>query len=163
MNCRNCVELMSEYLDDCLSGGVLRQLEDHLASCERCSSEVESMRGMLASLRDLSGERSPVDCWEHVQLAVSVARPEPALSRWLLRPLIAVPALAAAILAALLFLWPSSVEEPIMMRPIGVPEYSRYISAHSSVQRRQTLVDPDVTFVTAELEKASLVSDTTEE
>ena len=71
--------------------------------------------------------------------------------------MVAIPASAGAMIAAFVLLWPGAVEEP-QTNYVSAPEYSQYISAHSRVQRQQTFVDPDVAFISAELEKVSVSS-----
>ena len=71
----------------------------------------------------------------------------------------AAPVFAAAVLLAVLLILPGQMGQGPGLSPAAVPEYGRYITAHAGLQQRQAFADPDVTFVAAELEKASAASD----
>ena len=43
MDCNRTVELLSEYVDDALSGEARVRLEEHLAACPACAEELESL------------------------------------------------------------------------------------------------------------------------
>lgn len=158
MNCKEVSGFVSEYVDGCLAGSVQRDFEHHLETCAHCAGEVDATRRLLASLGSLSGQRSPVDCWDHVRASIK-SRPADRLRwwRWALRPVVAAP--AAAVVAALvaLLVWPFG-NAPTASDKAFAPEYSYYIGAHSHLQRQQAFADPDVAFVRAELQKASLVA-----
>lgn len=159
MKCREVSELISEYLDGELNGAREHEFESHIELCQACASEVDSTRKMLSSLSTLSNQRCPVDCWEHVRTEVATRR----LGtnhwwRWVLRPVVAAPALAAMASITLFLVWPWS-SSPMASDKRFAPEYTYYIGAHSHLQRQEAFADPDVVFVGAELQKASLVSD----
>ncbi|MCK6538596.1 MAG: zf-HC2 domain-containing protein [Anaerolineales bacterium] len=46
-------EWLNAYYDGELKGGRLRQVEDHLAACEACRAELESLRGLSALLHEV--------------------------------------------------------------------------------------------------------------
>lgn len=158
MNCKNAVDLMSDYLDECLADRVCIEFEAHVAECEHCSAELRATRSMLSSLGALGGCKTPVDCWDRVRQRIV----EPEVTRRprrvpLLRPALGISALAVAVLLAAFLIWPSAVDQPVTPAPsVSIPEYTRYISAHSRVRQREVFTDPVVTFVAAELETADL-------
>lgn len=160
MNCKKVADLMSDYMDECLSDKMRVDLEMHMQECSRCKEDLRAMDAMLTNLRSLSGQRSPVNCWAGVRERI-VERETSRLSwfAWILRPAIAAPVLALGLLLAVFLAWPSSIENTRTNSLVSDAEYSRYIGAHSNLQRQQAFADPDVTFITAELEKASLSGD----
>lgn len=157
MNCKKALSLISEYIDGCLTPSEQLSLEAHLDRCEKCASELSKMRRMLLSLGSLSKHKSPVNCWAHVQAIIVNKTPlHRAWWTYVLKPVVAAPALALTLLIALFLILPGPVEQnPTDQLKKIAPEYSYYIGAHSRLQRQQSLTDPDVTFVRAELEKAS--------
>jgi anti-sigma factor RsiW len=46
MKCSKAQELISPYIDEELSEGKKRELEDHIKACEKCRTEVEEMQGV---------------------------------------------------------------------------------------------------------------------
>lgn len=156
MKCKRVSGLISDYLDGLLAESVSRDLESHLARCPECASEVEATKGLLASLSSLSGQRSPVNCWDHVhaRILADAGRRDP-WWRWALRPVVAAPAAAVMAMLVMFLLWPVPPTASNM-----APEYVGYIAAHSHLQRQQAFVDADVVFVGAEVQKASLTAST---
>ena len=158
MTCDEISKLLSDYIDGYLSDSLCEVLEIHIQSCEACAQKLESTRRVVLAMGQLSCQKSPVDCWIGVQKRIiQQQKILPLWRRWIMNPVIAAPALAVLILT-LFLVWPSPVNEP----KIGfVPnvEYSRFISAHSRLQRQQAFSDHDVTFVAAELENASFTPD----
>ena len=60
MDHQRAQELLSDYLDGELSGETLVEVEQHLESCDRCESELESLRNTLSVLGGLKpAEPSP--------------------------------------------------------------------------------------------------------
>jgi anti-sigma factor RsiW len=57
IECRQAVELMSDYLDHSLSRRRQRRLERHLAACPHCTAYLEQMRITIA----LTGAMEPED------------------------------------------------------------------------------------------------------
>ena len=47
------IEWLNAYLDDELKGGRLHQVERHLAQCEACREELESLQGLSALLQEV--------------------------------------------------------------------------------------------------------------
>jgi anti-sigma factor RsiW len=59
VTCQQFVELVTEYFEGALSARTLSQVEEHLVMCDWCVTYVEQMRATIASLRELTNERSP--------------------------------------------------------------------------------------------------------
>ena len=158
MNCKKAVDLMSDYVDECVADRARIEFEAHVTACEHCSVELRAMRSMLSSLGSLRGCKAPVDCWVHVrQRIVESEVTEPPRRVPLLRPALAICTFAVAVLLAAFLIWPSAVDQPpAPAASVSIPEYTRYISAHSRVRQREVFTDPVVTFVAAELETADL-------
>lgn len=161
MRCKKIADLMSEYIDNRLAASACREFESHIEQCDRCASELEAMRRMIESLGSLSGQRSPVDCWAVVSQRISQENPYRAWWRFFARPVLAVPSFAAALLLCAFLLWPAPVQEPPVNNVVTASEYRDYVTAHARLQRQQRFTDPDVEFISAELETASLRSDST--
>lgn len=165
MNCKKVTGLMSDYIDDTLSDTVRIELEMHVQVCEDCSRELSLMQDMLVSLQSLSGLKSPVDCWSEVQARIS--RRESVWSvvlHCVMRPSVAAPAFALGILLAIFLVWPSPMDES-PLEQARVPslrtstaantELISFIGAHNRVEHEQDYTDPDVTFIAAEMERAT--------
>lgn len=157
MNCKKAADMMSDYLDDCLTGRVRLDFEVHIEECDECSTRLAAMEKMLVSLRSLREESAPASCTHAVMSAIS-RRTAVRQTPWFLRPAFAMPVLVLAIVIALLIMTPGHFE-PSLQNQVNVPEYTKYISAHSRAQNQQVLSDPHVTFISAELEKASLMTE----
>jgi len=158
MNCKKACEITSDYIDGCLPHHSRCEYEAHISRCPECAAELDEMRRVLSALSSLSVRGSSVDCWPALRtIIVERGTPRP-VWHFLLRPMVAAPAAAlAAVLGALLVL-PAHVQEPPGRSPASMPEYGHYIAAHARLQRQQAFADPDVTFVAAELEKASVAA-----
>ena len=158
MNCREISDLLSDYIDGCLSDPLCKEIEIHIKVCKVCADKLEATRGVVVALGQLSVQHSPVDCWVGVRkIIVEKQFATPFWQRWFMTPAFAVPVLAVLIMAIFL-VWPSPVNER-NMSSISSVEYKHFISAHSRLQRLQAFSDHDVTFVAAELENASYTPD----
>jgi hypothetical protein len=54
-NCEDCVDLLSEYLDDSLDPALLKQLDEHFSACPPCVnflSTYRSCKEMGTKMRD---------------------------------------------------------------------------------------------------------------
>jgi MFS family permease len=58
--CKQLVELVADYLDDALSPEVKAKFEEHIASCDGCTTYLRQTQQIIAELRDLSTERDSV-------------------------------------------------------------------------------------------------------
>src|SRR6478672_5724287 len=99
MNCDR--ERLSAYLDGELSFEEVRQLREHLASCERCSADLEAYRGIDQSLERLERTPPPSDLRRSVFGKLEARRQARARLGWvapLLTP--AVPLTAGFVLVA---------------------------------------------------------------
>ena len=59
VTCQQFVELVTEYFEGTLEAPTLGQVEEHLVMCDWCVTYVEQLRATIASLRELTDERSP--------------------------------------------------------------------------------------------------------
>ena len=160
MNCNKVIDQISDYIDGCLSGRARIDFESHIQECSACNEELRAMSAMLTNLHSLGEKRSPVDCWAGVRERI-VEREASKLSwfTWITRPAFAAPVLALGLILAIFLVWPNNTEVTTPQQLVSNAEYSRYVGAHSNIQRQQAFADPDVTFISAELEKASLSGD----
>ena len=53
MNCHDVRSRLDDYLEDALSPSARRQVEDHLAVCDACRSELSSIGALLDTAQDL--------------------------------------------------------------------------------------------------------------
>lgn len=168
MKCNKVIILMSDYIDDCLPDPVRCEFERHIKECKSCETELDAMEQIVSNLTLLSGHKSLVDCWAVVHQRITETDSRSVVIRhWFLRPIVAAPALAAMLVFCYFMIWPIIVPAPEMTpKTITAPgglvsqrEYGQYIGAHSQLQRHQAFSDPDVAFINAELETASLTRD----
>ena len=57
--CRQAVELMTDYLEDALSGREPARLEDHLAKCPHCTEYLAQIRDVIAAAGHVEPEDLP--------------------------------------------------------------------------------------------------------
>lgn len=163
MKCKKCSALISDYLDESLSETLKDEFESHIAACRECAAELEASRALICALGGLSVATAPIDCWPGIReriLAAGSART--GRSHIGIRPAFAIPVFAIVVVVALMVFGPVLREGTDQGTLVSAPEFSRYISAHSVLQSQQTLTDPHVILITAELENASF-SDTTKD
>lgn len=156
MSCKKVAEVIHDYLDGHLPDAKRCEVESHLEECSHCSAEAENLGSMLECLRSLRDHESPVECWAVVRQRI-VRAEERSLAWWkcLMRPIFAAPAVAVVALLTLILVWPSG-DGTRSGDLVSAQEYRHYVGAHSTVQGRQAFADPNVIFVSAELEKASV-------
>lgn len=157
MKCEKYQNIISDYLDDNLSGHERLEFELHIEKCSDCARALGQTEAMLAQLNSLGSRKSPVDVWNGVRDAILNRNLR--ILPWYrvhIRQLLAAPALAASIVAYLLLTGPT--QSPMAGDVITTPEYSNYVTAYSHAQREVPLSDPDLALVSAELEKASLTT-----
>ena len=95
MNCRECAELLYDYLDNELNSMTCRDVENHLASCGACRAQLEEIKASLALYRH---HIAAVELDEAFTGRVLASLPEPARAMALSRFLVV---LGAALLALL--------------------------------------------------------------
>jgi len=59
MNCRQVVELMTDYLEGTLSPSDRRRFEAHLSGCDGCTEYLRQLRASMALARRLGEEPLP--------------------------------------------------------------------------------------------------------
>lgn len=98
MRCWQCRERQQEYEREELAAGELRELEEHLAHCERCRQyyrEVEKLRALLPPLAGVAPER---DVWPRLAARIHERqRRAKALPQRVLRPALALATATAAV------------------------------------------------------------------
>lgn len=65
-DCSRVVNLLVDYLEGTLPADTQRNLDAHLAACERCVSQLRTYRTTVSLLRGLSDEDLPVELRETV-------------------------------------------------------------------------------------------------
>jgi anti-sigma-K factor RskA len=105
-------EVIRHLLDDYVTGELTEEarapVADHIAVCETCSAEVESLKGILARAAELPKSIDPpAEAWSNIRTAIlreeNAGRSPTALAsaRWWRRPLV-IAATAAAVVVAVL-------------------------------------------------------------
>ena len=61
LTCHEVVELITDYLEDTLSPGDRRRVEEHLAGCHGCSAYLEQMRETISLTGTLTEEQITED------------------------------------------------------------------------------------------------------
>jgi anti-sigma factor RsiW len=61
LECREVVEVVSEFLDGALAAGDRARVEQHLLVCPPCTRYLAQMRSTVGSLGDLGAAREPVE------------------------------------------------------------------------------------------------------
>lgn len=56
LQCRQAVELVTDYLEDRLSGRQRRRFEEHLAQCPGCAEYLQQIRTSIAALQRVESE-----------------------------------------------------------------------------------------------------------
>ena len=120
MECKECRQRLSEYLDQELSAELRQAVERHLAECTDCVRELEALRQMVAGVKELlaaavsEGFRRAV--WEKIDAPRGWAR----LRRLLEPGWMPVPVgLFATVLVVLIMVHLKQVPEPASATKIG--------------------------------------------
>lgn len=61
LTCHEVVEIITDYLEDALSPGDRRRVEEHLALCDGCTTYLEQMRETIRLTGRLTEEQIPED------------------------------------------------------------------------------------------------------
>lgn len=61
-DCRDVVDLLTEYLEGGLAPEESQRLEQHLAGCDACTEFLKSLRTVRAAARTPAAEAVPEDC-----------------------------------------------------------------------------------------------------
>jgi anti-sigma factor RsiW len=75
MNCRQVVELMTDYLDGTLSAADRLKFEEHIAGCDGCRAYLAQMRTTRDMVGRLAGESIPNAIEEELLRAFKDWRP----------------------------------------------------------------------------------------
>jgi hypothetical protein len=102
MTCEHVLSLLDDYVDGALAEGEHQEVELHLASCETCRREEQSLRVFLAQAASLKRDRVPGrDLWPVIEERI---RTERRLLRFIPRGFVLPAGLAAAAVLAALWL-----------------------------------------------------------
>jgi anti-sigma factor RsiW len=61
LTCHEVVDIITDYLEDALSPGDRRRVEEHLAICDGCTAYLEQMRETIRLTGILTEEQIPED------------------------------------------------------------------------------------------------------
>jgi anti-sigma factor RsiW len=61
LTCHEVVEIITDYLENVLSPGDRRRVEEHLATCDGCTTYLEQMRETIRLTGMLTEEQIPED------------------------------------------------------------------------------------------------------
>jgi hypothetical protein len=116
MSCENVRELISLLLDRKLSAGERESVLEHIETCRKCASRLESMQNLRAALRRLNQPPMPVDLTAQLRVLASHER-----TRQLARMTLAA---RWQEFSSTLHLWFDN-----LMRPLAVPAAGGLLSA----------------------------------
>lgn len=71
MSCSEAKLLFSPYLDGAVTGGQMRELSEHLASCGQCRREYASLRATQQLLGRMGPRKAPADLALRLRVAIS--------------------------------------------------------------------------------------------
>ncbi len=74
MTCANAKPLFSPYLDGAVTGKQMRELSQHLESCDRCSRQYVSLRQTQHLLARVGPRKAPADLALKLRVAISQER-----------------------------------------------------------------------------------------
>jgi|KBSSwiStaDraftv2_1062776.scaffolds.fasta_scaffold3793067_1 anti-sigma factor RsiW len=72
--CREVVDLLTEYLEGGLTPEEARRLEGHLANCDACTGFLDSLRTVRAGAGALRADAVPEDCRRALHAFLATAR-----------------------------------------------------------------------------------------
>lgn len=150
---RNCI---SDYIDGHLGDQTREMVESHIRVCSECSEYVRSTQRMLARLRSLRVDHANINIWSSVQERLP-AVPARHWQDYVMRPLALVPACAVALFLIIALLLPVTRAFDRPAPGLTSAEFHQYMGAHARMNPPQALSDPDVRFVSTELQYMSPV------
>lgn len=117
-NCKEIIEKLSALLDGELEGDDLKEVEEHIASCDACSAELEQMRKVdrftaLAEPPHISDAEWDVS-WADISTRLSIARRP--ISIWKIAAPLSV---AAAVLIAVVLIFVIASSPPAEIEAEG--------------------------------------------
>lgn len=71
MDCGRVLDQLSVYIDGMLDERSLEEVEKHLAECEDCRAELESLRMLVGAARELEASEPPVDLRRRIAAATT--------------------------------------------------------------------------------------------
>ena len=77
LDCDQLVELVTDFVEGALDPATERQVVDHLAECDGCSTYLEQMRVTARALGELPGDRLPDSAREALLAAFRQGRTHP--------------------------------------------------------------------------------------
>jgi anti-sigma factor (TIGR02949 family) len=77
LSCRECIDLLVDYVDGALPAREARDLEEHLAGCPPCVAFLNTYRGTVDAARRLRAATLPPEL--RARLVDFLKRPRPAL------------------------------------------------------------------------------------
>jgi anti-sigma factor RsiW len=154
MKCTFCRNRLSDYIDGTLSSQLRAIVEAHIENCPACRSYAESMQNVVSGLRSLRVERTDLNVWSDIQHRLA---PTPARhwQGYLMRPLALLPACAVALLLVIALLLPITRSFDQTAPGLTPAEFHQYMGVHARLSAPTVLSDPDVRFVSTELQYMS--------
>jgi anti-sigma factor (TIGR02949 family) len=75
-DCREVIDLLTEYLEGTLASQDTRALEAHLAGCSACAEFLESLRSVRTGVGTLRADAVPEECRKALRSFLSEAAPK---------------------------------------------------------------------------------------
>jgi anti-sigma-K factor RskA len=81
MNCIECQEIISDYVDGALELGEQTKIEHHLANCEPCRAVRDDLLQIVHFSKQLPLHTPTSDLWSRIQSEIEAERPKTFWSR----------------------------------------------------------------------------------
>jgi anti-sigma factor RsiW len=73
-DCRDTLEILSEYIDGDLDPGLCAEIEQHMAECGNCRIMVDTLRKTVILYRDYGHEEVPADAKDRLYAVLNLQR-----------------------------------------------------------------------------------------
>jgi anti-sigma factor RsiW len=145
MNCRECEQHLSGYLDDALAVEESASIAMHLELCEACNQQLEELLALKQLLKNAETPKAGPDFWGRTLPEIA---PEAKRRRrselHLIRLRVAEAAIAVVVIGLALAQFPSpdvSSEPPMPRVQVASFDPASLVSLHASVRATRPLAD----------------------
>ncbi|NND70446.1 MAG: hypothetical protein HKN43_02600 [Rhodothermales bacterium] len=140
---RHIDDLLNDYFDDELSSETRRSFDDHIATCERCSSLIQQMDELTALVGRLPESISPsADLWSKIESRITPDNQSNHSPRILsFKPVIGLAIAAALAVSFVIYILISPTQQSWEVMPVaGEPTIDNVtLSGQSSLAKGQTI------------------------
>jgi anti-sigma factor RsiW len=131
MNCNECLENLTAFLDGELSAADSEQVRSHLDLCICCADELRSLKGAAEFIKSHRSELTvPAESWSLIRARVA-ASPNPSRFFALLRPRFALASLALFSLLAIGYVQYQQIQRKNLNNYISQYIHDREVRRHA--------------------------------